>query len=177
RILISRRKILAIAAIAAFLAVLSVVWARLASVGAPRITRLAVLPLTNLSNDAGQEDFADGMKEVLMADLGQVGALRVISRTSVMQFKGTKKTLPEIARELGVDHIVTASVMKSGGRVRITAQLVDGATDQHLWANAYERELSDVLTMQGEVARAIADEVRARLTPSEAGRLARKRQV
>src|SRR6185369_4873101 len=121
--------------------------------------------------------FADGMTELLIADLAQIGALRVISRTSVMQFKGSKKTLPEIAKELGVDHIVTASVMKSGSRVRITAELVDGASDQHLWAKPYERELSDVLTLQGEVARAIAEEVRARLTPQEAGRLARKRKI
>jgi TolB-like protein/Tfp pilus assembly protein PilF len=177
RILFPRRKILAIAAIAVFLALLSAVWAKFAFFGSPRVTRLAVLPMRNISNDAEQEYFADGMTEVLIDDLAQIGALRVISRTSVMRFKGTKKTLPEIAKELGVDHIVTASVTKSGGRVRITAQLVDGATDQHLWANAYERELSDVLALQGEVARAIADEVRARLTPTEAGRLARKRKV
>ena len=122
----------------------------------PRITRFAVLPLTNLSNDAEQEYFADGMTDILIADLTEIGSLRVISRTSVMQFKDAKKPLPEIAKQLGVDAIVTASVMKSGPRVRITAQLVDGSTDQHLWAKSYERELSDVLAMQGEVARAIA---------------------
>jgi adenylate cyclase len=143
----------------------------------PRITRLAVLPLTTLSSDAEQEYFADGMTDILIADLTQISALRVISRTSVMLFKGAKKPLPEIARQLGVDDIVTATVLKSGGRVRITAELVDGRTDQHLWANSYEHELSDVLTLQGEVARAIADEVRARVTPQEAGRLARSRTV
>ena len=142
-----------------------------------RIHSLAVLPLANRSGDPSQEFFVDGMTDALIADLAQIGALRVISRTSVMQFKGSKKSLPEIAKELGVDHIVTASVMQSGGRVRITAELVDGATDQHLWANAYERELSDVMTLQAEVARAIADEVRVRLTPQEAGRLARSRKV
>jgi serine/threonine protein kinase/tetratricopeptide (TPR) repeat protein len=143
----------------------------------PRITRLAVLPLTNLSNDAEQEYFADGMTDILIADLTQVGSLRVISRMSVMQFKGTKKPLPEIAKQLGVDAVITASVMKSGQRVRITAQLVDGTTDQQLWARSYERELSDVLAMQGEVARAIADEVQAHLTPQEAGRLSHSRKI
>lgn len=177
RTLYPRRRFLAVAAVAALLALLAAVWSRLPQFSGPHITRLAVLPLSNLSNDAEQEYFADGMTDLLIADLAQIGALRVISRTSVMQFKGTKKTLPEIAKELGVGHIVTAQVMKSGGRVRIIAGLVDGATDQHIWANTYERELSDVLTLQGEVARAIADEVRARLTPQEAGRLARRRKI
>jgi serine/threonine protein kinase len=143
----------------------------------PRITRLAVLPLTNLSNDAEQEYFADGMTDILIADLAEIGSLRVISRTSVMQFKGTKRALPEIANQLGVDAIITASVMKSGARVRITAQLVDGSTDQHMWVKSYERDLSDVLAMQGEVARAIADEVNAHLTNREEARLARTRKI
>jgi eukaryotic-like serine/threonine-protein kinase len=143
----------------------------------PRITRLAVLPLTNLSNDTEQEYFADGMTDILIADLAEIGSLNVISRTSVMQFKGAKKPLPEIAKQLGVDAIVTASVMKSGPRVRITAQLVDGSTDQHLWTKSYERELSDVLAMQGEVARAIAGEVQAHLTPRETGRLSRRPKI
>jgi len=142
-----------------------------------RIARLAVLPLTNLSKDIEQEYFADGMTDILIADLAEIGSLRVISRTSVMQFKGTNKPLPEIAKQLGVDAVITASVMKSGSRVRITAQLVDGSTDQHLWAKSYERDLSDVLTMQGEVARAIADEVKAHLTPREAVRLSQSRKV
>ena len=101
----------------------------------------------------------------------------MISRTSVMQFKDTKKPLPEIAKQLGVDAIVTASVMKSGPRVRITAQLVDGSTDQHLWVKSYERDLSDVFAMQGEVARAIAGEVHAHLTNREEVRLARTRKI
>ena len=146
--------------------------------GSPqRITKLAVLPLTNLSNDAEQEYFAEGMTDILIADLAEIGSLRVISRTSVMQFKDTKKPLPEIAKQLGVDAIVTASVMKSGPRVRITAQLVDGSTDQHLWVKSYERDLSDVFAMQGEVARAIAGEVHARLTNREEVRLARTRKI
>jgi serine/threonine-protein kinase len=145
--------------------------------GRPHIKRLAVLPFSNLSGDAEQEYFADGMTDVLIADLAQIGALRVISRTSIMQFKGTKKPLPEIAKQLGVDDVVTATVMKSGDRARITAELVDGSTDEHLWSKVYERELSDVLTLQGEVARTIADEVQARVTPQEAGRLSRSRAV
>jgi TolB-like protein len=141
---------------------------------APRITRLAVLPLTNLSSDAQQEYFADGMTDLLITDLGQIGALRVISRPSVMQFKGTKKPLAEIAKELGVGALIVGSVQSSGNRVRITAQLVDASTGQQLWTRSYERELTDVLTLQGEVARAIADEVQARVTTEEASRLSRK---
>jgi eukaryotic-like serine/threonine-protein kinase len=143
----------------------------------PRITRLAVLPLTNLSNDPEQDYFADGMTDILTTGLTEIGSLRVISRTSVMQLKGTNKPLSEIAKQLGVDAVVTASVMKSGARVRITAQLVDGGTDQQIWAKSYERELSDVLAMQGEVARAIADEVQAHLTPREEVRLSRTRRI
>ena len=143
----------------------------------PHVTRLAVLPLTNLSNDAEQEYFADGMTDLLIAELTQIGSLHVISRMSVMQFKSARRPLPDIAKQLGVDVVVTASVMKSGGRVRITAELVDGSTDRHMWARTYDHELSDVLTMQGEVARAIADEVRAHLTPQEASRLSRNRKI
>jgi len=144
---------------------------------APRITRVAVLPFTNFSSDAEQEYFADGMTDILIADLTQIAALRVVSRTSVMQFKGVKKPLPEIARQLGVDAVVTATVTKSGQRVRITAELVDGATDKSLWAKSYERDVTDILAMQAEVARAIAGEVQVRLTPEEAGRLASRRKI
>lgn len=142
-----------------------------------RLASLAVLPLTNLSNDPEQEYFADGMTDVLIADLAQIGSLRVISRTSVMQFKGTKKSLPEIARQLNVDGVITGSVLLSGDQVRITAELVDTSTDRHLWARTYERKVGDVLTMQGEVARAIAGEIQARITPQESGRLSRNRAV
>ena len=124
--------------------------------GTGAIQSIAVLPLENLSDDPEQAYFADGMTDILIANLTEIGSLRVISRMSAMQFKGTKQPLREIAKQLGVDAVVTASVMKSGTRVRITAQLVDGSTDQHLWARSYERDLSDVLAMQGEVARAIA---------------------
>jgi TolB-like protein/DNA-binding winged helix-turn-helix (wHTH) protein/Flp pilus assembly protein TadD len=129
------------------------------------IRSLAVLPMQNLSGDAAQEYFADGMTEELITDLAKVSALRVISRTSVMRYKGTKKGLPEIARELNVDGIVEGSVMRSGNRVRITAQLLHAPTDKHLWAEAYERDLGDVLKLRNEVAQAIAQQVRAQLTP------------
>jgi serine/threonine protein kinase/tetratricopeptide (TPR) repeat protein len=142
-----------------------------------RIRALAVLPLANLSRDPEQDYFADGMTEALITALAQVGAIRVISRTSAMHYKGTTKTVPEIARELGVDGVIEGSVMREGERVRITAQLVHAATDRHLWAHAYERDLRDVLHLQGEVARAVADEIQVTLTPLERARLARTRPV
>ncbi len=137
-----------------------------------RIESLAVLPLTNLSGDPEQEYFADGMTEELITDLAKIGALKVISRTSVMHYKGSAKTVPEIAKELGVDAVVEGSVQRSGSRVRITAQLIHAATDRHVWAESYERELKDLLSLQDEVARAIADEIRVTLTPQERIRLA-----
>jgi serine/threonine protein kinase/tetratricopeptide (TPR) repeat protein len=142
-----------------------------------RLTSLAVLPLNNLSNDPEEEYFADGMTDVLIADLAQISSLRVISRTSVMQLKGTKKSLAEIARQLNVDGVIEGSVMRSGDNVRITAELVDTSTDRHLWARTYDRKVGDVLTLQGEVARAIAGEIQARITPQESGRLSRNRTV
>ena len=120
------------------------------------IRSLAVLPLQNLSGDNDQEYFAEGMTDELITDLGQMSALRVISRTSVMLYKGTPKTLPQIGRELGADAILEGAVYRSGNRVRITAQLIDARTDHHLWAHAYERDLRDVLVLQDEVARDIA---------------------
>lgn len=143
----------------------------------PRIGSLAVLPLENLTGDAAQEYFVDGMTDALITRLAQIGALRVISRTSVMHFKGTYKKLPEIARELNVDAVVEGTVARSGPRVRITAQLVDARTDQHLWAREYERNLTDILLLQAEVASAIANEVQVRLTPQERARLASARLV
>lgn len=135
------------------------------------IRSIAVLPLANLSGDPSEEFFADGMTDLLITDLAQIGSLRVISRTSVMQYKGAKKPLPEIARELNVDAIVEGSVVRSGPRVRVTAQLVQARTDQHLWADTYDRNLGDVLRLQGEVADAIAQQVRAQLTASQASQL------
>ena len=185
RALLTRRRILQAVGGAAATGALLAVWELLpakwrnglSGSGAPRITRLAVLPLANLSGNLEQEYFADGMTDLLITDLGQIGALRVISRPSIMQFKGTKKPLPEIAKQLGVEALIVGSVQSSGNRVRITAQLVDPATDQQLWTRAYERELTDVLALQGEVARAIADEIQARVTPEEAGRLSRNHKI
>jgi TolB-like protein/predicted Zn-dependent protease len=146
--------------------------------GTPRrIASLAVLPLQDLSGDPAQEFFADGLTEALITTLAQLSALRVISRTSVMQYKGASKPLPEIARALGVEAVVEGSVVRSGGRVRITAQLIEAATDHHLWAHSYERDLGDVLALQSEVAEAIAEEVHGHLTPQERDRLAGGRSV
>ena len=142
-----------------------------------RIKGLAVLPLENLSRDPEQEYFADGMTEALITDLAQIRALRVISRTSAMQYKGAKKALLEVARELNVDAVVEGSVLRSGDRVRISAQLIHAATDHHLWAKSYERDLRDILALQSEVARAIVDEIKIKLTPREQTHLARIRPV
>jgi serine/threonine protein kinase/tetratricopeptide (TPR) repeat protein len=141
------------------------------------IRSLAVLPLANYSGDADQEYFSDGMTDALIAGLAQIKAIKVISRTSVMQYKETKKPLPQIARELGVEGIVEGSVMRSGNRVRITAQLIDARQDRHLWANNYEREMTDVLALQSEVVQAIAREIRAEVTPRERDRLTSARHV
>jgi TolB-like protein/Tfp pilus assembly protein PilF len=150
-------------------------WMRTAE--ASRVRSLAVLPLENLSGDPEQEFFADGMTEALIADLGKIRALRVISRTSAMRYKGSKKSLPEIARDLDVDAIVEGSVLQSGGRVRITAQLIQAATDRHLWSESYERDLRDILTLQSDVAQAIAKEIRIAVSPQEQARLAKNRRV
>jgi len=136
-----------------------------------RIRAIAVLPLENLSGDPTQDYFADGMTEALTATLAKIGSLRVISRTSVMRYKTTRKSLPEIAQELNVDAIVEGSVMRSGERVRITAQLIHAAKDQHLWAESYDRDVRDVLGLQSEVATKIANEIHINLTPRERARL------
>jgi TolB-like protein/DNA-binding winged helix-turn-helix (wHTH) protein/Flp pilus assembly protein TadD len=146
-----------------------------ASVGkaaAERIRSLAVLPLENLSKDPEQEYFADGMTEALITDLGKISELRVISRTSSMHYKGTRKTLPEIARELNVDAVIEGAVLRSGDHVRITTQLVEAASDRHLWAESYERELRDMLKLQGEVARDVAKQVNIKLSQEEQTRFA-----
>ncbi len=138
------------------------------------IGSLAVLPLENLTGDATQEYFADGMTDALITDLAQIGALRVISRTSVMRYKGVRKPLPEIARELGVDGIVEGTVTRSAGRIRVTSQLIFASSDQHLWAQSYERDIGDVVELQADIAQAIANEVRAALTPEQRKRLSAK---
>jgi TolB-like protein/predicted Ser/Thr protein kinase len=142
-----------------------------------RIESLAVLPLANLSGDPQQDYFADGMTEELIATLGKLSALRVISRTTVMRYKKTEKALPQIAKELNVDAVVEGSVLRAGDRVRITAQLIQASTDRHLWAESYDRDLRDVLSLQSEVSRAIASEIQTKVTPQEQARLASARAV
>jgi TolB-like protein/DNA-binding winged helix-turn-helix (wHTH) protein/Tfp pilus assembly protein PilF len=131
------------------------------------IRSLAVLPLESLSSDASQDYFADGMTDELISDLGQISALRVISRTSVMVYKHARKPLPQIARELNVDAVVEGTVLRSGDQVRITAQLIEASTDKHLWSQSYDGELRDTLALQNQVARAIADQIRINLNPQE----------
>jgi len=143
----------------------------------PQIRSLAVLPLENLSRDPDQEYFADGMTDAVITDLAKIGALRVISRPSVMRYKRTQRSVPEIAKDLNVDAIVEGSIERSGDRVRITAQLIRAATEQHLWAEAYDRDLHDVLRVQEEIARSIAQEIQIQLTPQEQALLTRGRPV
>jgi len=137
----------------------------------PQIQSLAVLPLDNLSGDPEQEYFADGMTDTLITELSKIGALKIISRTSTMRYKQTDKSIPEIGRELKVDAVVEGSVMRSGDRVRITAQLIDARTDKHLWADNYEGELRDVFALQADVARAITKEIQITVTAQEQARL------
>ena len=139
---------------------------------ARQVRRLAVLPFESLSRDPEQAYFVDGTHEALITDLARIGALRVIARTSTMRYKGTRKPLPEIARELNIDTVLTGSVLLAGERVRITAQLLDAATEEHLWAGRYERDLRDVLLLQNEIVAGIARDVHLHLTPQEKAHLA-----
>jgi TolB-like protein/DNA-binding winged helix-turn-helix (wHTH) protein/Flp pilus assembly protein TadD len=143
----------------------------------PRIKSLAVLPLKNLSADSTQEYLADGMTEALIGRLAGIHDLRVISRTSVMQYKDTKEALPEIAKTLGVDAIVEGSVIRDGNRIRVHAQLIRAATDEHFWSEAYDRELRDVLTLQSDVAQSIAQKVAVTITGEERARLTAARPI
>ena len=146
--------------------------------GVPEQVRaLAVLPLENLSRDPEQEYFAEGLTEALITTLAKIGELRVVSRTSAMLYKGVRKPLREIARELEVDAIVEGTVLRAGRRVRVTAQLIDAPKEMHLWAESYERDLRDVLALQAEVAQAIAREIRVKLTPVDQARFAEVRAV
>jgi TolB-like protein len=120
---------------------------------------IAVLPFQNLSGDAGQVHVADGMTEALIADLAQIQNLRVISRTSVMPYRGSPKSLPVIARELGADVLVEGSVLRDGNRLRVIAQLIEAESDRHLWAQTYDREARDILALQADVVRRIAQQV------------------
>jgi TolB-like protein len=146
-------------------------------VSSARIQTVAILPLANLSRESDQEYFVDGITEALITELAKIRSLTVISRTSVMRYKENTKPLREIARELEVDGVVQGAVVRSGGRVRITAQLIDARSDRHLWAETYERDLDDVLALQGEIARAVASAVQVTLTPQEQRHLASTRSV
>jgi TolB-like protein/DNA-binding winged helix-turn-helix (wHTH) protein/Tfp pilus assembly protein PilF len=141
------------------------------------IRSIAVLPLDNLTGDPAQQYFADGMTDALITSLAQIESLRVISRTSVMHYQGSRKTLPEIAKELDVDAVVEGSVVRSAKRIRIDVQLIQAFTDRHVWAKSYERDVQDVLVLQGDVARAIASEVQIQLTPKENARLGSLRAI
>jgi TolB-like protein/DNA-binding winged helix-turn-helix (wHTH) protein/Tfp pilus assembly protein PilF len=143
-----------------------------AAMAPPTISSLAVLPLENISNDPEQEYFVEGMTDEIITDLAKLPGLRVISRTSAVQYKGTHKSLPEIARELNVDAVVEGTVMRQGDRVRIRAQLIYAPRDQHLWAEAYEGDLKDVFALQAEVAEDIAGQIRLALTSQQQQRLA-----
>jgi serine/threonine protein kinase len=166
---------------AAAVAVLAVaalaVWKYWPASGGSRFRTIAVLPLQNLSGDPNQEPFSDGTTEALISDLSQIHSLAVISRTSVMRFKGTTKPIREIARELPADAFVTGSWQRTGGRVRITAQLINASTERNVWAREYERDNADVLRMEDEVAQAIAREIKAEVTPEEAKLLASAKSV
>ena len=143
----------------------------------PGEAAIAVLPLENLSGDAAQEYFADGMTEALVAALAQIDGLKVISRTSTMRYKTEHPSVPEIARTLGVDLVVEGSVLQAEGQVRVTTQLIDGATDEHLWARSYTRRLEDVITLQDEVAATIGAEIMGTVTRRPGVRAAAARAV
>ncbi len=149
----------------------------LGEAGPSRIDSLAVLPLTNLSGDPEQEYFVDGITDALTTDLAKIGALKVISRNSAMGYKDTDKSVAQIAEELGVQAVVAGSVLRSGDQVRVTAQLIEAETDQYLWADSFDRELRDILSLYSDVARAIALEIEVAVTPEEQTRLARARPV
>jgi TolB-like protein/DNA-binding winged helix-turn-helix (wHTH) protein/tetratricopeptide (TPR) repeat protein len=167
RRLLPTRWIIVALALALSLAILSVWLFRSRAPASTGIRSIAVLPLENLSGDTSQNYFADGMTDELITDLAQISALRVISRTSVMVYKGARKPLPQIARELNVDAVVEGTVLRSGDQVRITAQLIEASTDKHLWSQTYEGELRDSLALQSRVAAAVADQIRINLTPRE----------
>jgi TolB-like protein/DNA-binding winged helix-turn-helix (wHTH) protein/Tfp pilus assembly protein PilF len=168
--LAAKLSLLALAMAAAMLFVWRLAWRTRSSANTnsqANIQSLAVLPLENLSGDPSQDYFADGMTDELITNLGQIGSLRVISRTSVMRYRGVHKSLPQIARELNVDAIVEGTVVRSGGQVRIAAQLIQASADKLLWAQSYQSDLKDVLGLQHEIANAIAKQIRMTLSPHE----------
>ena len=172
-----RRRFLAIAGALVSLLLVSIGYRLLPSRQRP-VESIAVLPLENLSGNPAQEYFSDGLTDLLIGEIARIGSLRVISRTSIMQYKGSsRKSLPAIARELNVDAILEGTVVQSGHSVRITAQLIRAQDDRHLWSENYERDLTDVLAVQSEVARAVAGQIRIQLTPQEQTHLTRTRPV
>jgi serine/threonine-protein kinase len=179
---ITRSRLLILIALAAVVGI-GVVWTwvlkgpKTSTPLATEIKSLAVLPMVNLSGDPSQDYFAEGMTETLIAGLAKVTALRVTSRTSVMQFKGSQKPLQEIARELSVDAIVEGSVQRFGDKILVNVELIHAPTEQHLWGNTYDRDLRDVLSLQNEVARAVTQAIRIKLTPQEQVRLAQARHI
>jgi TolB-like protein/DNA-binding winged helix-turn-helix (wHTH) protein/Tfp pilus assembly protein PilF len=169
---VSRRRALLASVVVFLLVALAIgVYRAKVTARASQVESIAVLPLQNVSGDAGQEYFADGMTDALITKLARLDSLRVISRTSVMHYKGSPKTLREIAQELGVDAIVEGTISKSGSRVRINAQLIDAAKDQHLWAQQYDGELKDILQLQNDLASAITAEIAGKLTAKQRSRL------
>jgi serine/threonine protein kinase len=174
---LKRRKRLAVGTVVVAVLVAAAVLVQVFHTRSMAIDSVAVLPFANLSGDEEQEYFSDGMTVALIKELGQIRALTVISRTSVMQFNKTDKPLPEIARELNVDAVVEASVLRSGDQVRITAQLIRANPERQMWAESYERDARDVLSLQSEVARAIAGEIQVTLTRHEQERLASVRPI
>ena len=177
----SRMIVFAALAMMAVIVLLSAVWfsgkLRTVTPAATAIKSLAVLPMVNISGDQSQDYFAEGMTETLIAGLAKVTALRVTSRTSVMQFKGSQKPLKEIARELNVDAVVEGSVQHVGDKITVAVRLIDASTEEHLWTGNYNRDLRDVLTVQNEVATAITQAIQIKLTPQEQSRLARARPI
>jgi TolB-like protein/tetratricopeptide (TPR) repeat protein len=176
--LLRRRKLLLYAGMAGLLIMIAVAALRL-FMGHPKaIESIAVLPFENLSGDPQQEYFSDGMHEALITDLAQLGGLkRVIARSSVVRFKGTKTPLAKVAHDLKVDALITGAVLRSGNRVRVSAQLINPATEAQLWAQSYDRDLRDILSLQNEIVSAITREVKVQLTPQEETRLTSTRQV
>ena len=154
-----------------------VLFRRRSDAGTPKVRALAVLPLKNLSGDPSQEYLADSMTEALIGRLSGIHDLRIISRTSVMQFKDTKLSVPEIARTLHVDAVLEGSVMREGKHIRVHAQLIRGATDEHFWSEEYDRDLSDVLALQSSIAQAVAEKVQVTLTGQERSRLVASHHV
>ena len=169
-------RLVAVAVILAIASLAALKFGRRGKGPSETIHSLVVLPLENLSGDPKQDYFADGMTDALITDLANVSSLRVISRTTAMRYKGSQRSLPEIARELQVDAVVEGSVVRAGNRVRVTAQLVQAPTDRHLWAKAYDREVSEVLSVQRQIAQSIVREIQAKLTPTEESRLQAKPQ-